>query len=106
MYCVKCKSHTETKDLQNVVSINGRHMLRGLCNVCRKTKTQFVIGTAVKGGDLVTGGDFVNSLNSVTSSIKLPWTKYAGEMHLPGHSFTGPGTRLDLRMNPDGTPKP
>ena len=26
-------------------------------------------------------------------------------MHLPGHSFTGPGTRLDLRLNPDGTPK-
>ena len=27
-------------------------------------------------------------------------------MHLPGHSFTGPETRLDLRLNPDGTPKP
>jgi predicted metal-dependent HD superfamily phosphohydrolase len=26
-------------------------------------------------------------------------------MHLPGHQFTGPGTRLDLRLNPDGTPK-
>jgi hypothetical protein len=26
-------------------------------------------------------------------------------MHLPGHSFTGPGTRLDQRLNPDGTPK-
>ena len=26
-------------------------------------------------------------------------------MHLPGHSFTGLGTRLDLRLNPDGTAK-
>ena len=26
-------------------------------------------------------------------------------MHLPGHSFTGPGTKLGLRLNPDGTPK-
>lgn len=118
MYCVKCKRHTETNDIQNVVSKNGRPMLRGVCDICDKIKTQFISRTAVnlsstpgsvaskKGGDLVSGGDFVNSLNSVTSSIKLPWAKYPGEMHLPGHSFTGPGTRLDLRLNPDGTPKP
>jgi len=27
-------------------------------------------------------------------------------MHLPGHNFTGPGTNLDKRLNPNGTPKP
>jgi hypothetical protein len=26
-------------------------------------------------------------------------------MHLPGIAFAGPGTRLDLRLNDDGTPK-
>ena len=26
-------------------------------------------------------------------------------MHLPGHNFTGPGTRLDLKLKPDNTPK-
>ena len=26
------------------------------------------------------------------------------EMHLPGHSFTGPGTKLYNRLNYDGTP--
>ena len=26
-------------------------------------------------------------------------------MHLPGHNFTGPGTKLNKRLNPDGTPK-
>ena len=31
---------------------------------------------------------------------KLPF-----EMHLPGHNFTGPGTKLHKRLNPDGTPK-
>ena len=31
---------------------------------------------------------------------KLPF-----EIHLPGHNFTGPGTRLGRRLNPDGTPK-
>ena len=26
-------------------------------------------------------------------------------MHLPGHNFTGPGTKHYKRLNPDGTPK-
>ena len=26
-------------------------------------------------------------------------------MHLPGHNFTGPGTKLRKRLNPDLTPK-
>ena len=26
-------------------------------------------------------------------------------MHLPGHNFTGPGTKLYKRLNQDGTPK-
>jgi len=26
-------------------------------------------------------------------------------MHLRGHNFTGPGTKLKKRFNPDGTPK-
>jgi len=30
---------------------------------------------------------------------KLPF-----EVHLPGHNFTGPGTRLDKWLNPDMTP--
>src|SRR5204862_4659880 len=27
------------------------------------------------------------------------------ELHLPGHNFTGPGTDLTKRLNPDLTPK-
>ena len=26
-------------------------------------------------------------------------------MHLPGHNFTGPGAKLNKRLNPDLTPK-
>ena len=53
-----------------------------------KTKTQFIKRDAA-------GGSFLNSLVN-----KLPF-----EMHLPGHNFTGPGTKLYKRLNPDGTPK-
>ena len=34
----------------------------------------------------------------------LPWAKYPGEKYLFKHSFTGPGTRLDLQLNSDDTP--
>ena len=53
-----------------------------------KIKTKFIKSNA-------TGGSFLNPLVN-----KLPF-----EMHLPGHNFTGPGTKLDKRLNPDGTPK-
>jgi len=64
--------------------------------MCGGTKTQFVR----KGGDLA------SSISAATSGVKLPWTKFPGKMHLVGHSFTGPGTNLNKRLNPDGTPKP
>ena len=51
------------------------------------------------------GGDLVGILNRMTKNIKLPFQKFEGEMHLPGMNYAGPGTRLDLRLNDDGTPK-
>ena len=54
----------------------------------KKTKTQFTKRDA-------TGRSFLNSLVN-----KLPF-----EMHLPGHNFTSPGTKLYKRLNSDGTPR-
>jgi len=88
---------TNTTDAQNFISKNRRSMIREKCLVCGRTKTQFV--------NLQKGGDLVSSLNSVTSGIKLLWAKFPGEMHLTRHSFTGPGTRLDQRLNQDLMPK-
>ena len=34
----------------------------------------------------------------------LPRAKYPGEKHLFNHSFTDPGTQLDLQLNSDDTP--
>ena len=49
------------------------------------------------------GGDLVGTINKQTSYFKFPGQKFEGEMHLPGHNFTGPGTRLDYRLNNDGS---
>jgi len=87
MYCVKCRNFTETLDVKATASKNGKPMKRGICKVCGRVKTQFVKAT-VGNGILNT---FIN---------QLPF-----EMHLPGHQFTGPGTKLDKRLEEDGTPK-
>ena len=69
-------------------------------------KIQFVKSSTSEASTATnTGGDLVGKLNSLTSNIKLPCAKFPGEFHMLGHSFTGPGTRLDLRLNPDGMPK-
>ena len=88
MYCLKCRRVTETENIATATSRNGRLMRRGQCITCVKTRTQFVKKE-------VGGGSFLNTLVN----------KLAFEMHLPGHNFTGPGTKLYKRLNPDGTPK-
>jgi len=50
---------------------------------------QIVSGRKIEDFSGKTGGD----LNSLLNSGKLP------EMHLPGHNFTGPGTKLKERCS-------
>ena len=87
MYCLKCKRVTGTKDIERVVTKSNRNMLRGKCEVCRKTKTKFVKAEVGQG-----------RVNNLINSLPF-------EAHLPGHNFTGPGTKLNLRLNEDLTPK-
>ena len=87
MYCVKCKKRTDTTNEQVRTNKNNRHMKRGTCVVCGTTKMQFIKAPA--GGSL---------LDKAINNLPV-------EMHLLGHNFTGPGTKLDRRLNPDLTPK-
>ena len=88
MYCVKCKKVSDTSNEQLTTTKNNRRMKCGTCVVCGTTKTQFVKSS--KGG--------MYTLNKMINSLPV-------EMHLPGHNFTGPGTKLNKRLNPDLTPK-
>ena len=83
MYCVKCKKTTDTSGVQFVVSKNGGNMKRGTCVTCGTTKTQFIKGQ--KGGSM---------LNKAINNLPF-------EMHLPGHNFTAPGTKLKKRLKPN-----
>ena len=82
MYCIKCK-----KDVQFVFSRNGRNMKRGTCVICGTIKMQFI--KAQEAGSL---------LHEVINNLPV-------EMHLPGHNFMGPITKLKKRLNPHLTPK-
>lgn len=51
---------------------------------------------------LYKGGDIQKFASKLPG---LPWAKYSGEKHLFNHSFTGPGTRLDIRLDDNDQPK-
>ena len=86
MYCVRCKKKTKTTSEQIVTTSNNRQMKRGPCAICGTTKMQFI---KTKGGSI---------LNKMINNLPV-------EMHLLGHNFTGPGTKLNKRLNADLTPK-
>jgi len=98
MYCLKCKRKTETLDINQVTTKNNRSMLKGVCSVCGKNKSQFVARNA-------TGKGF--SLNSLVNNLPIELHQFAerGE-DVPGGSFNnqqkysycGPGTKYEQRV--------
>ena len=41
-YCVKCKKETESDDMEEVKTKNGRNALKGKCKECGTVKFKFV----------------------------------------------------------------
>ena len=57
--------------------------------------------------DVKTGDGLVDIQKFLSKLPGLPWAKYPGEQHLPGgYQACGPGTRLDIRLDDDGVPRP
>ena len=84
LYCVKCRKKTESEEGSEaqVKTKNNRFRLISNCCICGTKKSSFV-----KNSDNKTGGDLVDVIGSTI-----------GEIHLPGHNFTGPGTKLQERL--------
>ena len=97
MYCVRCKKNTKTTSEQIVTTSNNRQMKRGPCAICGTTKTQFM-GKAFKTIAKLGKAKGGSILNKMINNLPV-------EMHLLGHNFTGPGTKLNKRLNADLTPK-
>jgi Domain of unknown function (DUF5679) len=110
MYCVTCKSNTETINTSYAVTKNNRNMMKGNCAICGRVKCQFVKGVQgvnehTASVDVTSGGDLVGMLNKVSKHFQLPLQKFPGELHIPAMNFAGPGTRLEYRLSDDNTPK-
>ena len=41
-YCLSCKMHTKSNNIQNMVSKNGRLMEKSICQICKKGKSKFI----------------------------------------------------------------
>ena len=76
-YCLKCRKVTASEDVKQKMSKNNRIMLHSKCKICGTKKCK-ILGKGV--------------VNDILNSGKLP------ELHLPGHNFTGPGTKLKERL--------
>lgn len=80
-YCVTCKKKTKTENANKQKTKNNRIILIGNCSLCNNKKSTFVSAKTGKG-----------VINDILNSGYLP------ELHLPGHNFTGPGTKLRKRL--------
>ena len=103
MYCLKCKSKTETTDMSSYEFKNGRQGWTGKCAKCHRKKTCFRGGVPLTPCSPIRGGDFQTMSEKAPG---FPWSKYSGEKHIPGgYNYCGPGTRLDLRLDSNENPK-
>ena len=74
-YCVRCKSNTDTKNIQKVKTSKGQPMIKGNCIKCGNVKTRFISKSQKKGGiifslpALVAGATALGSLASGASAV-------------------------------------
>ena len=88
IYCLKCKTKTDTLEIEQRKSKNNRLMLQGKCLLCGTTKSRFIKNQEGKG-----------------------WTDLPFELHPPvsltkRYSFVGPGTKLNKRLDENKNPLP
>ena len=84
LYCLKCKTKTETKNEMEKIAKNNRPMIHGTCEVCGRTKTSFV---KMKNG---------GKLDIHKQILKIAPKK---GFLVPGYNYCGPGNPL-----PNGPP--
>ena len=88
IYCLKCKTKTDTLEIEQSKSRNNRLMLQGKCALCGTTKSRFISAKEGKG-----------------------WTDLPFELHPPvsltkRYHFLGPGTKLNKRLDSNKNPLP
>ena len=84
IYCLKCKTKTETISTIQSKTKNNKDIVKGVCSICGKNKSVFVFGTATLRP--LTGKGF--SLNNLINNLPIEFHQFAetGE-NISGGSF-------------------
>ena len=86
IYCLKCKTKTDTLEIKQSKTRNNRLMLQGKCALCGTNKSRFISAKEGKEGK--------------------GWTDLPFELHSPGYNFLGPGSKLNKRLDENKNPLP
>ena len=102
IYCLKCKTKTDTLEIKQIKSKNNRLMLQGKCVLCGTTKSTF--GSCPKAESR-----FISAKQEGKEG--KGWTDLPFELHPPvsltkRYSFVGPGTKLNKRLDSNKNPLP
>ena len=97
IYCLKCKTKTETKEVSQSYSKNNKLMLKGKCVLCGSNKIKFISSNI--------NGEGMPSATVQGTSMADEIINNMPEIHLPFHNFIGPFTKLDKKLDSNDNPK-
>lgn len=105
IYCLRCRKKTLSTNVQlheqnRPKGGEGKqYILKGMCTVCNSKQSQFVSGST--NLQLRTGHGERSELRRTSGAgvvNNLLNSKILPELHIPGHKFTGPGTKVKDRL--------
>ena len=98
MYCLKCKKHTESTNIQQKIVANNRLRLSANCKVCGKKKSQFIKKASGQGvfNDILTKvGNTVGETHLLAKQGEdVPNGSFNNQNK---YSYCGPGTKYKQR---------
>ena len=98
MYCLKCKQHTESTNIQQKIAANNRLRLSAICTVCGKKKSQFIKKASGQGvfNDILTKASNVREFHlPVEQGEYVPNGSFNNQKN---YSYCGPGTKYKQRI--------
>ena len=97
MYCIKCKRKTESVDVKQIISKNGKQMVQSVCNICGTKKSSFIKTGKGLGNVIVKAIGNLGELHLPTSQGEyVPNGSFNNQNK---YSYCGPGTKYEQRNN-------
>jgi len=99
LFCVKCKTKTDTRDSVKVQTKNGRWVSKGICSICGSKKCSFTAGRATAIKESVGANIDIHKVIGKLPRPERGWT-------LPNHKYTGPWNPLEKQLDENDNPLP